>query len=188
MCDIVQDVEKKVFSIWHITPDLIKKIKAFDVKALNEVYFSNELYIKRLAYRVCWNSCRLSDFEDFFQEVYIVLPYCDFSNDKSLTKSLIKLCRKSVFSRSCLSLDKPLSHGKKADDKTETTFGDLIGVDGFKGTEFAEEKPVDTEENILKALSIIKEQKGLTAKQKDFLLSIALNVEYYSGIYAKEKI
>ena len=64
----------------------------------------------------------------------------------------------------------------------------MIGVDGFKGTEFAEELPVDTEENLKTALDIIAEQSKLTKKQRDILTAISFNVEYYSGIYEKESI
>ena len=176
------------FVKWKITSEQADKIKRFDIDSLNKVYFDNLQYIKRLS--ACIGRCNrvYNYFEDLVQQAYIVLPYCSFADDKALTKSLSRLLRSTVFSRPCVSLDAPIGKGKKPDEENSTTIGDLIGVDGFKGTEFAEIQPVDTEENLQSALDIICEQSFLTKKQKDILTAIAFNVDYYSGIYEKEKI
>ena len=176
------------FVTWKITSEQADKIKRFDIEVLNKVYFDNLQYIKRLSACIGRYKRIYSYFEDLVQQAYIMLPYCSFTDDKALTKSLCRLLRKTVFSRPCVSLDKPIGKGKKPDEENSNTLGDLIGVDGFKGTEFAEILPVDTEENLQSALNIITEQTALTKQQKDILTAIAFGVDFYNGIYEKEKV
>ena len=175
-----------VFEKWKITKEQIEKLKRFDVETLNTVYFDNLQFIKNISFILGRKMRLYIHFEDFVQESYLLLPLCEFENDKTLTNSLCRLLRRRVVGRVCLSLDAPIKKGEKV-IKNVKTFVDSYAVDGFKGTIYSDFENVDSEEHLQKALKIISQQKTLTLEQKDILTAIAFNVPYYKGIYEQEK-
>ena len=156
---------------WKITPEDVVKIKAVDRETINRVYFDNYNKFRSICFK------RFPSYwEDALQEIYVILPYCNYTNLRTFFGSILRRLEISIYGRSVrypLSLDKPLN------DETSTTFGDIIGEE----YDFFHED----EEQTLKVISILDNQKFLTDDQKDYLISIAFGCQQAKGLYRYAK-
>lgn len=161
---------------WKITPEQIEKIKERDRDTVNQVYFDNLPKFKRIAYRFCRNTKRLSYYRDCVQQIYADMLYYDYSNVRKLYWSLYHSFYRAVgYTRyRTVSLDKPLF------DNSIATLADFIPIDDTI------EKEKDKQEHDRHVLEIIAAQTQLTERNKDFLTAYAFDCLAYKGLFAYE--
>lgn len=161
---------------WAITPEQIERIRQRDRDTVNQVYFDNLSKFKRIAYRFCRKSKRLSYYRDCVQQIYADILDYDFTNIKSLYWSLYHSFYRAVgYTRyRTVSLDKPMF------DDGNGTLQDIIpSLD----TVLSEAEKRERERH---ALEIIAAQTQLTERSKDFLTAYAFNCLAYTGLFAYE--
>lgn len=175
---------------WKITPEDIEKIKANDRDTINRVYFDNLPKFAKVARGYIWRSRavgRYIDFsyvQDIINEIYLRLPLCSFINVQRFYCSLLNICRLAVYGKVsrckiALSLDEGFTKNEKSEG-FETYESRLLTVS------YVNEMNLEREDNEKKVLSVIGNQKQLTAKQKDFLTAYVLHVRPYDGIFDYE--
>ena len=161
---------------WKITPEQIEKIKERDRDTVNQVYFDNLDKFKRIAYRFCRNTKRLSYYLDCVQQIYVDILDYDFSCARKLYWSLYHSFYRAVgYTRyNTVSLDKAIF------DDNDATFHDIMPSCDRVLTE------VEKQEYERHALEIIAAQTQLTERNKDFLTAYAFNCLAYRGLFAYE--
>lgn len=154
---------------WKISLEDVEKIKKVDRETIDRVYFDNYDKFKR----ICRNRFSIL-WEDALQEIYLLIPYLDYTNAKTFFRSILSLlyrriCGRSVFTLSALSLDKTLSIDE------QHSFIDFLAIE----CDFLHE---DEEQNI-KVIGLIDNQRFLSDEQKDYLLSVAFNCQNIKGLF-----
>ena len=90
MSEIMQDK-----GAWRFTDDLIIRIKQGDTAAIAELYNANYDIFAGMARKYIWkqrNLCRnfLYEFDDLIQQVYVDIPYYDYSSRCNLYYCIVK--------------------------------------------------------------------------------------------------
>lgn len=161
---------------WAITPEDVKKIKMFDRKTIDRVYFANYDKFKSICMRRFpkW-------WEDALQEIYLLIPYLNYTNTQKFFWSIFDGIYFALFGRSIratVSFDMELCYNDKF-----YTLESLLGYD----YDFLHEE--NEREELIKVLSLIDNQKSLSDDQKDYLLAVSLGCKSIKGMfnYAKNR-
>lgn len=122
MPEIMQDK-----GAWRFTDDLIIRIKQGDTAAITKFYNANYDIFAGMARKYVWkqrNLCRnfLYEFDDLIQQVYVDIPYYDYSSRCNLYYGIVKgtfMCvneggiiaakRKHITASSIISYDAPMT-------------------------------------------------------------------------------
>lgn len=158
---------------WKITPEDVIKIKAFDRETINRVYFDNYDKFKSMCKR------RFSNlWEDGLQTIYLLLPFCRYTNTQTFFRSLISGIKIYLFGRRSVSYT---SLELDVFGDGESTLMDFIPFE----QDFFHEKEEETRNVVL----LLDHQSFLTDDQKDLLLSQAFGCQIFKGIfkYAKNR-
>lgn len=164
--------EKFIPPYWHwaITCEQIKEIKNGNRTTINKVYFDNYEKFKRIVAKFCGDKKKYSYRLDCLQQCYVDLPLFNFTNCKTLYKSIVGCCLEVVYSTM-----RAISYDKQFDDD-EHCFLDYIACCEMTSTdEYNSENK--------RVYDIITAQNQLTILQKDLLVSIAFGCEYRKGLY-----
>lgn len=162
---------------WAITPEQIVKIKQRDRDTVNQVYFDNLSKFKRIAYRFCRNSKRLSFYRDCVQQIYADMIYYDYTNVRKLYRSLYR----SFYRAACFDSSRIVSLDKAMFDDSENSF-----IATISAPEYDPDKYTEYEKSVKRVLQGIARQTQLNERGRDILTAVALNRLFYEGIFKDE--
>ena len=167
-----------VWDKWIVNEKTLTGLKNRNRKYIDIFYFDNLSHFKALCKNYSIKKKCFDLWEDCLQNIYISLYFADYSNEKAFYDFIIKSFLGIFPVSSLLSLDMLLDRRDGKDGKS-TLYSFISIKNNFKS--------YDTEKHLKNVLRIIGEQTQLTNYQKDVLTSIAFNVEFYRGIYEKER-
>lgn len=154
---------------WKISPEDVEKIKKVDRETIDRVYFDNYEKFKKICrsrFSALW--------EDALQEIYLLIPYLDYTNAKTFFHSFLGLLIRAIYGRS-VSTFKALSLDMLLPNDEQHSFIDFLGIE----CDFLHED----EEQSIKVIGIIDNQRFLSDEQKDYLLSVAFNCQNIKGLF-----
>lgn len=157
---------------WKISPQDVVLLKQKDIATINKVYFANFEKFKKIVY----NRYPLQDIEDALQSIYVLLPYLDYTDQKTFFYSLLDGCRELVY-------------GHSDALKNYLSFDFLYNEDGnnlyncvyFIGDELG------NDDGGRRVVEFLDRQRNLSPAQKDLLCAHALGVFNYKGVFEDEK-
>lgn len=75
---------------WNITPEQIEKIKANDREMINSFYLANYQKFRRIGFGFCRRAHCFEYLEDFLQEVYLFVPFFNYTDTRSFYSGLVR--------------------------------------------------------------------------------------------------
>lgn len=167
-----------VWDKWIVNEKTLTGLKNRNRKYIDIFYFDNLSHFKALCKNYSIKKKCFDLWEDCLHSIYISLHFADYSSEEMFYKFIMKTLLSVFPVGRVISLDMLIYKNR---DKTDgCTLSSIISKDFYQVSN-------DTEEHLQRALSIIGEQTQLTNYEKDILTAIAFNVEFYKGIYEKER-